>query len=220
MKADNTVTFKQSTLLPWIELRIADQSNACYEAHSHDEFSFGIIDSGNASYFNQQRSNQIRQGDVVTINPVDIHSCNPEQSADGASKWSYRMLFVDALEMAKYQREVLPKQDFDYTPFKADFERSAHFAKQFNQLFASLYSEKTPLEAQTQFLQFVELCFAQPSTRIPSPTSANLKLAHEMLLDDVTNSHQLDDLAQQVGLSRYQLVRAFKQQYAYRHTPT
>lgn len=213
MKADKTVTFKQSTLLPWIELRIADQSNACYEAHSHDEFSFGIIDSGNANYLNQQRKNQIRQGDVVTINPVDIHSCNPEQNADGVSKWSYRMLFVDTSEMAKYQRELLPKQDFDYTPFKADFERSAQFVTQFNQLFSSLHSEETPLEAQTQFLQFLELCFSQPSKAILSPASTNLKLAHEMLLDDITNSHQLDELAQQVGLSRYQLVRAFKQQY-------
>ncbi|WP_194439178.1 helix-turn-helix transcriptional regulator [Vibrio fluminensis] len=213
MKADKTVTFKQSTLLPWIELRIADQSSACYEAHSHDEFSFGIIDSGNAEYHNQSRINQITQGDVVTINPSDIHSCNPEQGLDRRSAWSYRMLFVDTLEMAKYQREVLATQAFDYTPFSADFERSTRFSHQFGKLFSSLQQEDSPLEAQTQFLQFVALCFEQPASRNKAAIKPNLKLAREMLLDDVTGEHQLDLLAQQVGLSRYQLVRAFKQQY-------
>ncbi|GAB2644456.1 AraC family transcriptional regulator [Vibrio panuliri] len=213
MKPDNTVTFKQSTLLPWVELRIADNSHACYDAHSHDEFSFGIIDSGQACYTNQKRSNQISQGDIVTINPGDIHACNPERRLNQAAAWSYRMLFVDSREMAKYQREVSSKHAFDYTPFDSDYQRSTRMTQQFEALFHCLSFENCPLAAQTQFLQFVALCFAQSSNHSPSQASPNLKRVREMLLDDIATSHQLEHLAEEVGLSRYQLVRNFKQQY-------
>ncbi len=50
MKKDTSTHFKQSTLLPWVEMRVACQSRACYEAHSHDEFSFGIIEQGRSEY--------------------------------------------------------------------------------------------------------------------------------------------------------------------------
>ncbi|MCE7628622.1 AraC family ligand binding domain-containing protein, partial [Vibrio fluvialis] len=90
------------TALPQVEARIAKWSHVCYQKHSHDEFSFGIIDSGRARYDNHVRQHQIGGGDVVTINPADMHSCNPHEG-----EWSYRMLFVDTLWMGQMQQEVL-----------------------------------------------------------------------------------------------------------------
>ena len=72
MKKDISASFKRSTVLPWIEMRIASQSSACYNAHSHDEFSFGIIEQGRALYRNRNRTHQIGAGDIVTINPADV----------------------------------------------------------------------------------------------------------------------------------------------------
>jgi hypothetical protein len=109
MAQDDTVFFKKSPLLPYAELRQANGSSACYQTHSHDEFSFGVIDKGRANYQNLHKHNDIIQGDTVTINPGDAHSCNP---ADG--EWSYRMLFLDANYVGQQQHEIFKGDAWDF----------------------------------------------------------------------------------------------------------
>lgn len=137
MKKDKSASFKLSTVLPWIELRVANQSTACYDAHSHDEFSFGIINQGCADYRNRRNTHQIGQGDIVTINPADIHSCNPHQGT-----WSYSMLFVDALEMGEIQQEMSSNQRYDYLAFDSDLERHPEFQQRYLALFLRFRAKK------------------------------------------------------------------------------
>ena len=90
MKQDKTMFFKKSEVLSFVEIRQASLSTTYYHTHSHDEFSFGVIDSGIVNYHNLNQRNRIGAGDTVTINPADIHSCNPM-----VGDWSYCMLFVE-----------------------------------------------------------------------------------------------------------------------------
>lgn len=220
MKKDSSVRFTQSTLLPWIELRIANQSSACYEAHSHDEFSFGIIDSGVADYRNRHNTYHIGQGDIVTINPFDVHSCNPELHLANTNHsdqraWSYRMLFVDTLKMGEVQQDVLQNQTSHYTPFLNDLERSEALQQQFIALFSALHSGSSTLEAEVCLFDFIESCFAAHPTKIIQANKRQpcLDRVRHKLLDDINHNHHLQTLAEEVGISRYQLVRAFKQQF-------
>ena len=215
MKQDNSVQFTQSTLLPWIELRIANQSSACYQAHSHDEFSFGMVDSGIATYCNRGNNYRVEQGDLVTINPLDVHSCNPESGVTRHGAWSYRMLFVDAIKMGEMQQEVLPKQSAQYTPFPHDVERSDLLQHQFNTLFNALSNGTSRLQAEVCLFEFIAECFSSHTAPMePAPPSRPC-LAHvrDTLLDQINHNHQLQSLADTAGISRYQLVRSFKHQF-------
>ncbi|EGU42118.1 transcriptional regulator [Vibrio ichthyoenteri ATCC 700023] len=215
MKKDDSVSFNQSTLLPWIELRVAQQSSACYQAHSHDEFSFGIIDSGVADYQNRDNHYRISQGDLVTINPFDVHSCNPEPAETRHSAWSYRMLFVDAEKMGQVQQEVLPTQPGLYTPFTHDLERCDILQQQFNALFQALQLGASHLHAEVCLFEFIAGCFSSHQEKIPPSHQTHPCLAHvrEKLLDQVNHNHHLQSLADTAGMSRYQLVRGFKSQF-------
>ncbi|NOI79479.1 AraC family transcriptional regulator [Vibrio tubiashii] len=212
MKKDTSANFKQSTALPWIEMRIASQSTACYAAHSHDEFSFGIIQQGKADYRNHNSTHHIGRGDIVTINPADVHSCNPE-----AGTWSYSMLFVDTKQMGAIQREILGQfqagYSADYTPFRHAFERSEPIKNHYLALFNDLQSEASQLQVQTRLYDFIEAVHAQSSMEVKPSPSSSLKRVQEKLLDDVSQIHQLDHLAQEAQMSRYQLLRAFKHYY-------
>ncbi|WP_163392715.1 AraC family transcriptional regulator [Enterovibrio norvegicus] len=210
MKKDKSASFKQSTLLPWVELRVANQSAACYEAHSHDEFSFGIIQQGSANYKNRQTTHAIGKGDVVTINPADVHSCNPN-----VGTWSYNMLFVDTLKMGDVQRDVLQSDAHDYTPFIYDLERSPDIQQRFRALFEALKSDTSVLQAQVCFYDFIEhiLGKQQQDSLRAMMSQPPLVRIRERLLDDIEHTHQLDELAQEAGMSRYQLLRAFKHQF-------
>ena len=136
MAKDRTVAFKQSTLLPNIEIRIADKSSACYDAHSHDEFSFGVIQQGAAHYRNLGSQHQIGRGDIVTINPSDIHSCNPVTVS-----WSYNMLFVDTHWMGNIQQQITGDRQYDYCAFLHDYEKGGEVRNSFQKLYTSCETE-------------------------------------------------------------------------------
>ncbi|NRB69000.1 MAG: AraC family transcriptional regulator [Vibrio sp.] len=208
MKRDKSASFKQSTMLPWIELRVANQSTACYDAHSHDEFSFGIIHQGRADYRNRRNTHQIGQGDIVTINPADVHSCNPYHGT-----WSYSMLFVDALEMGEIQQEMTSKQHYDYVAFKNDLERHPEFKQRYSALFSALQNEECLLLAQSCLYDFVELSFQHGVKTMAKTGLSSLVMVRDKLMDELGHAHSLEALAQEVGMSRYQLLRAFKDHY-------
>lgn len=200
----------RATVLPQIEARIATRSNVCYHKHSHDEFSFGIIDAGCARYDNRSRHHPIGRGDLVTINPADIHACNPHQGV-----WSYRMLFVDTLWLGKIQHEVLGRNTLDYYAFVADFERGERFRSQFEALFDALLHAPSSLCAETLIYELLEQLYGRVQHSVPhcSKKAAPhyLLRAREKLFDEIDQSVGLEVLAQEVGVSRYHLIRTFKQ---------
>ncbi|WP_019614211.1 AraC family transcriptional regulator [Psychromonas ossibalaenae] len=206
MKQDKTVFFKKSEVLPFVEIRQASLSTACYHAHSHDEFSFGVIDSGIADYHNLNQRNRIGAGDTVTINPADIHSCNPM-----AGDWSYRMLFVQTNWIGQLQSEMLNIDSIDYQPFSEVLNRSPQSYQQFQLLFTSLLNEANPLAAESLLIQYLQQYFL-----IKNPEkndSVNIRKVKELISDQLNINHSLKDLAKESGLSRCHLIRSFKQSY-------
>ncbi|NOH96373.1 AraC family transcriptional regulator [Vibrio sp. 99-70-13A1] len=210
MAKDNSVAFKQSSLLPQIEIRVASDSKACYEAHSHDEFSFGIINSGQAAYTNLGSQHSIGANDVVTINPADVHSCNPEQG-----HWSYSMLFVDSLWMGKVQQQILDSTSHDYFAFENDFERRTDLQRQFQALYRSLICGESALEAEYQLFEFIRKGFTLSTKSKNSKvfTAPHLSRVKEKLIDNLDSNLSLTDLSQEIGVSQYHLIRTFKQYY-------
>lgn len=212
MKRDNSALFKQNLIAPWIELRVANRSSACYNPHSHDEFSFGVILQGTGTYKNRNKSHIIGTGDLVTINPSDVHSCNPVKDL-----WSYSMLFVDASKMGQLQRDILRDNNqhlqLDYQAFNADFERNDTLKARYLILFDALSNEQSSLNIESCLYNFVESGFD-----IGNPTNRRkhvepIKRIREKLLDEMSEQHELEILAEEAGMSRYQLLRAFKNQY-------
>lgn len=213
MKQDTSTHFKQSSLLPWVEMRVANQSDACYAAHSHDEFSFGMIEQGAANYKNRHRSHETTAGDIVTINPADLHSCNPK-----AGLWSYSMLFVDALKMGEIQRDLVSlnarQKSVDYIPFRHDLERSPLIRKRFVALFGALLAAESELQAEQALYDFVAACFWQQAPVAPNLSHVTvLKRVRDKMCDELNTLQSLESLANEAGMSRYQFIRAFRHQF-------
>lgn len=209
VKQNSGLLLKRSPALPYVEMRRASRSHACYQMHSHDEFSFGVIDQGSADYHNRQHKNRIGAGTMVTINPGDAHSCNPD-----AGCWSYRMLFVEAGWLGQAQRE-LTASSLDYQPFPALFENDRRSFRQFDRLFTLLETESSPLLAESRLLEFFAPLFSPPSASAHAPKAdqPGLKKVRELLLDQLDSNLSLDVLSQHSGLSRYHLIRSFGQVY-------
>ncbi|WP_394788189.1 AraC family ligand binding domain-containing protein [Rhodoferax sp.] len=203
---------QRSALLPYVEMRQVDQADACFHTHSHDEFSFGVVDAGSASYRNRQQVDTVRAGMAVLFNPGDAHACNPERG----QRWSYRMLFVDAGWVARLQADtpgVL--RSGDYTPFAVAQSQSTQLYQHFGALFDSLLQNGSALAAEEQLVQFL-LLHGFDAPRLPAPLAASdsrLQRARELILDQLSDTLRLETIANAAGLNRFQLIRSFKQAY-------
>ncbi|EDM64845.1 hypothetical transcriptional regulator [Moritella sp. PE36] len=206
MKQDKAVFFKQSKALPFVEMRQASRSNACYQGHTHDEFSFGVIDTGIADYNNLNQHNRIGQGDTVTINPGDIHSCNPT-----VGDWSYRMLFVDTGWVGELQAEISGIDSIDYSPFTNPYLRSQQAYGHFDLLFTNLLLESNALSAEALLIEYMQQHWLTKDLEKSAHT--HIHRVKEMIADQLDVNHSLTDLAQESGLSRFHLLRTFKQTY-------
>ncbi len=209
MKRDKSAEFTCPTVMPWVEIRTALNSVACYDSHSHDEVSFGIINCGSAKYRNQRNQHLIGQGDVVTINPGDVHSCNPDKG-----KWSYSMLFVDALKLGDVQREIRVHTQ-DYLSFNNDLEKSPLIQQRYLALYDTLSTGTDSLNSESLMFDFVEVILGANDVdgyRTPN-AQENVARVRDKLLDEMHASHSLEDLAHEAGLSQYKLLRTFKKHY-------
>lgn len=197
--------------LPFVVMRRAEQSSDCYHTHSHDEFSFGVIDAGEADYRNMNQQHHIGAGVTVTINPGDAHSCNPR-----TGPWSYRMLFVDTPWIGRLQQEMLGTHTTDYLPFNQHFEHHPLIGQAFHRLYEQLADEANPLVAESLLIRFIEQLFVVNGgyQAINTPDDAyRLRQVKEMIMDQLHENISLDEFSHQSGLSRYHLIRSFKQRY-------
>ncbi len=225
MKNDNTVSIQPCATLPFVEMRQASASSACYHPHSHDEFSFGVIDQGTASY--QNLNQQLRTGpcDTVTINPGDLHACNPD-----SQHWSYRMLFLDTDWVGQLQLEfqdstgskLTGNPGSDYHPFATPLVRQQQHYQRFDQLFVMLRQSRVPLETESAMIDYLQYafltqeqvssqdrCVSASSTAVPR----SILRTKDRLLDQLDHNHSLAELACEAGMSRYHLIRRFKQYF-------
>jgi len=189
-----------------VEMRQAFQSSACYHAHSHDEFSFGVIDEGVADYYNLNQAHHIVKGDTVTINPGDLHSCNPQ-----IGQWSYRMLFVDTAWIAQLQDELFNGIGLDYLAFAGAYSRAPQSYRHFGHLFSALIDNCSPLETESLLVDYLAGHFgAKCDDKLDQYGVSRVK---QVIGDDLQTNHSLSHLAQACGLSRYHLIRCFKKIY-------
>lgn len=211
MVQDKSLFFTRSESLPFVEMRSANRSAACYHTHSHDEFSFGVIDAGGADYRNLNQRNRISRGTTVTINPGDAHSCNPDEG-----EWSYRMLFVDTGWISDLQHELFKCEGLDYLPFPTSYATDNSSFKQFDQLFELLLQPNNQLAAESALIDFLQKHFAKGfklSSTDQTRDNFHIRRVQELIMDQLDNPWSLDEFSQETGLSRYHLIRSFKEKF-------
>ncbi|CAN5391513.1 AraC family transcriptional regulator [soil metagenome] len=215
MSEEALLYFRRSGPLPHVEMRRADRSCACYQTHTHDEFSVGVVDAGRATHRNRNGPKTIRQGTTVLINPGEAHSCNP----DAGQRWSYRMLFIEAGWMGRLQADLPGVSGGAAAFFALDGHDAPAVYRQFDSVFNALAQGENPLAADEKLIGFLmrhALAHAD-APRGGGEPEGQLKRARELIMDQLSHNVTLTAMAHASGLSPYQLIRRFRQ--AYGQTP-
>lgn len=190
-----------------VESRRASQSRACYRPHSHPSVSIGVVDRGHSVFTGADgRAHALTVGALVVVPAQVVHACNPA----AGQAWSYQMLHLDAAWWRQLRGECGLAPDGAELLVHSD---APALYRAFDALNGQLFDlRRTRQDKEAALVAFLvgRLWPAQGATPHEAATAqADL----QPLLQDLAQGEGplpgLAELAQRVGLSRFQLIRHF-----------
>ncbi len=212
MNAPNN-TFWYDSQLPFIEARVvADGRQICFDRHSHETFSIGVITGGQTNYLNSGRTGQISRGSVTIMNPGDVHACNPI----GGRGWSYRMFYVETGWFGEIQAGLSGSGDGTFLYIERMVHDGPALYNGLNALYAALESpDATTLSrevAATVVFADVYETLGGSLRRVP-PDSDRISIAADFIRDNWNVKLGLGDICDASSLSASYLIRSFKRRF-------
>ncbi|MDG3087845.1 AraC family transcriptional regulator [Vibrio hannami] len=180
-----------------------------YKAHSHDELSIGLIESGTTCSTIGGREVLIHKNEGVIIAPNVVHACNPVSNLPR----SYQMLYIDN----KWCCDVLSRlYDLSVTQFECEIDvlKDTGITKKLSSLCLSLIENVTQetISEINHHLYSIISRYCAPSLQ----DSDRDKIAYQVkarLLDDFINPPSILDISKELSRPTESLIRSFKRQF-------
>lgn len=198
--------------MPHVESRRACASRACYRAHSHATFSVGAVDAGGSVFSGAADGPRVLQPGCVVVVPAGrVHACNPLPGQG----WNYQMLHLDAHWVHAVRNEMPAPTGNEVGMDAVRVCDDPVRYRQFCDLNALLFSSAAMEAKDAALVAFIgDLDPAQGDALEDTIDQAALQRClapvTTQLRQDLAHTPPLDDLARRVGMSRYQLIRAFR----------
>lgn len=204
--------------MPYVETRRACASRICYQAHSHPTFSIGAVDQGQSRFFSHQTGPKMITASSLVLMPANVvHCCNPmpEQS------WSYQMMHLDVNWLSTLLLEDQVKNPdqivHDIIQLPAQVVQDINLYQQFTQVNNHLFDHEVTIAEKEQLLIDLLIQLFAPNTDLDRVAAAKVQqIQLRDVLDWLAKSEDfisLQVLAEHLQISRFTLIRLFKQQF-------
>lgn len=184
-------------------------SSRTFARHSHDEYGIGLIVRGAQRSFSGRGMVEAGPGDIIMVNPGEVHDGQPMQ--DGGRAWL--MLYIQPVIWQQLAEE-LAEQDGHPQALLLPQLTDVGLGQQFIRAFTLLCGEAASgLQAEQAMLQLLSRLLPAHGYRPPSSAcSADIARVRALLDDEPTEPHSLSTLAELAGISRFRLLRSFSRQ--------
>ncbi|WP_072682090.1 AraC family transcriptional regulator [Arcobacter sp. LA11] len=194
-----------------IQLLEASFTNHSFNKHFHEEFCFGVIQSGKLD-FNYR-------GEKVSANKGVINLCNPGEVHDGFTKdgWAYKMFYVDTKLMRELSSSISGKKN-DIPFFKDGVIEDEDLAKRIEELHTIMFDEYSfTIEKEEMFLSVVtQFIKKHADSFIPIEklykSKEVIKKSLEYINDNLSSELTVSSLSELANLSLYYFIRVFKEE--------
>ena len=165
-------------------------SDRSFPRHAHDHFGIGHVEAG--------------AGDMITVNPGEMHDGDPVQGRTRA----WRMLYLDPGVVARALSDDLQGDAEIARPVLDDPFLRNHFARAFASLTTRVPDTFHADESVVRLLAHLMTCHGSrrlPTSDHPPPVAQALRRIVDLPEQPIT----LAELAALSGVSRFQLLRGF-----------
>ena len=204
--------FWQDGRMPYVETRRSCFSRTCYKSHSHPTFSIGAIDEGNSVFHSSFATAQKISAGTLVIVPAHIeHSCNPLPD----QAWSYQMLHLDISWLNQWYTEF-QKEGFDLNlpQHRPLIIKDETLYQAFSDMNETLFDPQKLILEKEQSLIYCLTQLLLPHFVLEEIQKTQYLYEDFLNLIHIIKSSErfisLEELAQQVDLSRYAIIRLFK----------
>lgn len=188
--------------LSGVEVVAADSAHV-FARHTHETFGIGLVERGAQRSLSGRGTVEAGAGDIITVNPGEVHDGAPIGEAGRA----WRMLYVDPAVIADAVADIDPAaRVFEFhDPVLTDPRLAARVA--------GLLSAIADPASEAHLLALVsEILRRQVGQGLHTPSLANIAAARARIDEDPAVAVSLAELARIAGLTRFQLLRAFARQ--------
>jgi AraC-like DNA-binding protein len=181
-----------------------------FPRHTHDQYGIGVIDSGGHASWSGRGQVRAGPGALICVNPGEVH----DGHAIGKRPRHWRLLYIEPTWMAQASADVHDGKSRGFE-FPAPVFNDERTRRLIDGAFActskAALASDLGLTCETVMLTLVARLHA-PLHRRPAnldgPTGC-IRRCRERIDADPAAHVTLADLAEDAGLSRYQLIRAF-----------
>lgn len=190
--------------LPGVEVVEADSAHS-FGRHIHDQFGIGLIVRGAQKSASGRGPVEAGAGDVITVNPGEVHDGHPIDDAGRA----WRMLYLDPALIARASLDISEGRSSDFV-FSHPVMADAAIARRLQSVYSAMLAPEggETLLAEVELLDLIASLLGK---RVSKVAPSSISRAKSLIDDDPTSGATLNDLARTSGLSRFQLVRSFAQ---------
>lgn len=180
----------------------ADTSHA-FGRHTHDQFGIGVVLRGAQKSASGRGMVEARAGDVITVNPGEVH----DGSALGEDGRAWRMLYFDPAVLSGPIRELTGRDAELSRPAMRDPASAARFLSLFRAMTDPNGGHSEIETRETLLLLLARLIEHRSRERAGAPRA--IEQARALIDDDPSAPLSLEDLAAVGGVGRFQLLRGF-----------
>ncbi len=191
--------------MPGVEAVEAETRHA-FPRHTHEHFGIGLLTRGAQRSHSGRGQVEAGPGDVITVNPGEVHDGMP--IGDAGRSW--RILYLAPALVAETLRDVTEGRSTSFE-FPHPVLRDPGLAGRFRLLFALATAADQPGMAtrrEEAVLGLLAAAMGEPPSLAP-PVPAAILRARCLIDDDPAAPLTLSDLARECGLSRFQVLRGF-----------
>jgi AraC-like DNA-binding protein len=197
---------------PVAGVHITESSSAQrFERHWHAWYGFGLLDSGGQKWRSRSGTVEARPGQIINTVPGEVHDGQPV----GAQSRRWRIVSIEPDVMSGLidhagESPDLARPVIDDGLVAGSIERMFREAATWrceSSVLATLAFEEALVES------CVLLMARHASARAPSAAVGNLSAVRDRLAEDLIETPTLAELASLAGLSKYQVLRGFQNQY-------
>jgi AraC-like DNA-binding protein len=192
-------------------LAVEAETAHTFPRHSHEQFGFGLIERGAQRSLSGRGVVEAGVGDLITVNPGEVHDGAPI----GAAGRAWRMLYLDSALIAETVCDATEGKTRS-CEFVRPVLRDDALAGAFRVLYGAL---TTPQEGAADLrrdealaLLVDRLVRERPFEAQPAVPAA-IRRAREVIDDDPTTPVTLAELAHASDPSRFQVVRGFSRTF-------
>lgn len=202
------VTYYRDENLPFFEIKSCTLNLHPEKKHSHDEYSIGLIEKGKSVLDYLNESVEISRGQAILIEANIMHLCRPNDT----DNWKYQMLYIKKA----WFKDLLSEVAFPHKLLVKSLESKE--VKKVQAIFNQLKSNISALEKEEILIQLIEYLFNIENCFIfNEEIISNNDLACEKIKQFININFlekiYLEQLSELCGLSRYYIIRLFKQKH-------